>query len=355
MEQIWDAILKFTSQFVIPDWPSLISLLPVFVGVIVVLFFVRVAVAWAGAGPKRIRPARLNPTPPAGVHMPGPSFAPFFAAVGTFLLFFGLVFGGPSIILGLVALLLTLLYWGREALVDYDHVAGTHPQLPAVTHGDPPPGVHIPGPSFRPILASLAVAVLFAGLVFGGWLLGVGVVVTILTLLGWLNDARKEYHHVVDADRTGHIANEPAPGWPKVMFSLIAILVVASVALNLGWFPPRSASGAGEGGTASPAPSGAPPGAPGEISLVAEQVKFDKKTLTAPADKPFKIKFDNRDKGTPHDVDILDGSGAKVFDGKDFPGPEVKVYDVSALAAGTYKFECSIHPALMTGELTVGG
>ena len=70
------------------------------------------------AGPKRIRPARVNPTPPAGVHMPGPSFAPFFAAVGTFLLFFGLVFGGPSIILGLIALLLTLLYWGREALVE---------------------------------------------------------------------------------------------------------------------------------------------------------------------------------------------------------------------------------------------
>ena len=61
--------------------------------------------------------------------------------------------------------------------------------------------------------------ILFAGLVFGGWLLGVGVLVTILTLLGWLSDARKEYHHVVDADRTGHIVNEPAPGWPKLMLS----------------------------------------------------------------------------------------------------------------------------------------
>ena len=30
-------------------------------------------------------------------------------------------------------------------------------------------------------------------------------------------------------------------------------------------------------------------------------------------------------------------------------------YDVPALAAGAYKFICSIHPALMTGELTVGG
>ena len=354
MDQIWNAILEFTSQFVIPDWGSVISLLPVFMAILVVAFFVRLSVAWATAGPKRIRPARVIPIAPAGVHMPGPSFAPFFAAVGTFLLFFGLVFGGVSIILGLIALLLTLLYWGREALVDFDHVAGTHPQLPAVTHGEPPRGVHIPGPSFRPLLASLAVTILFAGLVFGGWILGVGVLVTIVTLLGWLNDARKEYHHVVDADRTGHIANEPAPGWPKVMLSVMTILVVASVALNLGWFPPRSASGADEPG-GSPAPSGPPPAGPGEIALVAEQVKFDKTSISAPADEPFKITFDNKDVGTPHDVDILDGTGAKVFEGADFPGPEVRVYDVPPLAAGAYKFICSIHPALMTGDLTVGG
>jgi plastocyanin len=354
MEQIWNAILEFTSQFVIPDWGSIISLLPVFMAIVVVAFFVRVAIRYATAGPKRVRPAKVPPTPPAGVHMPGPSFAPLFAAIGTFLLFYGLVFGGPSIILGLMALLLALLYWGREALIDYDHVAGEHPQPPVVIHEGPPPGVHIPGPSFRPILASLGVAILFAGLVFGGWLLGVGLLVTILTLLGWLNDARKEYRHVVEADSTGHLTNEPAPGWPKAMLSIMAVLVVASVALNLGWFPPRSASGADEGG-ASPAPSGPAAGAPGEIVLVASGVKFDMTSLTAPADKPFKITLDNRDVGTPHDVDILDGSGAAVFEGPDFPGPEIRFYDVPPLAAGAYTFICSIHPALMTGDLTVGG
>ena len=351
MEQIWNAILEFTSQFVIPDWGSIISLLPVFMGLIVVAFFIRVAIQWATAGPTRIRPARIKPIPPADVHMPGPSFSPFFAAIGTFLLFFGLVFGGPSILLGLIALLLTLLYWGREYLAEYDEIAGDHPQLPAVVHPGPPPGVHIPGPSFRPILASIAVAVLFTGLVFGGWILGVGLVVTILTLLGWLNDARKEYPHVVEADRTGHLVNEPAPSWPKGMFTLITILVVASVALNLGWFPPRSASGADGDVGGSPAPSGPAP-APGEITLIAEGVKFDKNAITAPADKPFKITLDNKDAATSHDVDILDAAGANVFEGADFPGPEVRTYDVPAIPAGTYKFICSIHPDLMTGELT---
>jgi len=355
IEQIWNAILQFTAQFVIPDWGSVISLLPVVMAIVVVAFFIRVAVRYATAGPKRVRVGRRAPVAPEGVHMPGPSFAPIFAAIGTFLLFFGLVFGGPSILLGLVALLLTLLYWGREAFAEYDHVAGDRPQVPAVIDKGPPPGVHVPGPSFRPLLASLGVAILFAGLVFGGWILGVGVLITILSLLGWLSDARKEYKQVVAADETGHLLNEPAPGWPKAMLSLMAVLVVVSVVLNLGWFPPRSASGAGAEGSPAPSASAAPPGAPGELAITAEAVKFDKKTLNAPADKPFKISFDNRDKGTPHDVDILDTSGTKVFDGKDFPGPEVRVYDVPPLKAGTYKFECSIHPSLMNGELIAGG
>ena len=353
IEQIWNSILEFTSKLVIPDWPSVIAMLPVVLTVIVVAFVVRIMLAWATAGPKRIRPARVTPVAPPGVHMPGPSLAPVLGAIGTFLLFVGLVFGGPTILLGLIALVLTLLYWGREALMEYDHMAGSRGQLPVVVHPGPPPGVHIPGPSFRPILASLAVAVLFAGLVFGGWLLGVGVIFTIVTLLGWLSDARREYIHVEAADITGHIATDPPPGWPKTLVSIMAGFVVVAVVLNLGWFPPRSAVGA-DGG---PAPSGSPAASanPGEIVLVAKDIKFDKTTVSAPADKPFKISFDNQDVGTPHDVDILDAGGSKIFDGKDFPGPEVRVYDVPPIPAGTYRFDCSIHPALMSGELTAGG
>jgi cytochrome c oxidase subunit 2 len=102
--------------------------------------------------------------------------------------------------------------------------------------------------------------------------------------------------------------------------------------------------------TPAPAPSG---GAAGPaIPITAENIKFDQATLTAPA-TGFTIQFNNKDAGTPHDFDILDGTGAKVFDSKEFPGPAEHDLAVPALPAGTYKFECSIHPTLMFGTLTV--
>jgi len=286
LQNIWNGVLDLTKLLVIPDWASLIALLPVFMGLVVIVFVAYVLMRFMSVGPPRRRPARV--------------------------------------------------------------------------HEGPPPGVHVPGPSFRPLLAALGVSVLFAGLVFGGWVLAVGVLFTIASLLGWLNDARKEYHQVVRADSTGHLENDPPPGWPKVVVPVFAVLVVVAIALNAGWFPPRSAAGGSTagGGAAggSPAPSGpAGSGAPGGLAITAENIKFNVTTLKAPADKPFTITFDNKDQGTAHDVDIADSTGTKVFDGKEIAGPAVKPYDVPALKAGTYKFFCSIHPALMSGELTVGG
>jgi cytochrome c oxidase subunit 2 len=102
--------------------------------------------------------------------------------------------------------------------------------------------------------------------------------------------------------------------------------------------------------TPPPAPSGAAAGP--TVDLSAQGIKFDQATLTGPA-SGFTIHFDNKDTtGTPHDVDILDGSGAKVVDNKPISAPAVADYPIPALPAGAYKFQCSIHPS-MTGTLTV--
>jgi cytochrome c oxidase subunit 2 len=107
-----------------------------------------------------------------------------------------------------------------------------------------------------------------------------------------------------------------------------------------------------------PQPSGgsAPPGEPGAapLTLVAHDIAFDKAELSAPADTPFQIEFDNQDPSIPHNVAIHEGSptGPEVFRGEVFPGPAKKTYDVPPLKAGAYGFICSVHPN-MAGTLTV--
>src|SRR4029079_12692675 len=146
LEQIWDGILELTSKLVIPDWGALIALLPIGIAVLVAIILIWVFRRLRAAPPARRGKQRIAPRPPDGIHMPGASYAPFFAAVGTFLLFLGLVFGGPILILGAVALVLTLLYWLGEALRIYDREVGeTVPQVPARIDDTPPPGVHMPG------------------------------------------------------------------------------------------------------------------------------------------------------------------------------------------------------------------
>ena len=167
-EDIWNTILELTSKFVIPDWGSVIAMLPVlvFAGsvLIIAILFWKI---WRQ--PKRqAGKVKIEPVPPPGVHMPGPSFAPPLAALGAFMLFLGLVFGGPLLIIGAIGLAVTLLYWLAEAVRIYDHDLGsTVTPLPEAEHDGPPAGVHMPGPSFLPFLAAVGLGMLFLGLVFG--------------------------------------------------------------------------------------------------------------------------------------------------------------------------------------------
>jgi cytochrome c oxidase subunit II len=115
--------------------------------------------------------------------------------------------------------------------------------------------------------------------------------------------------------------------------------------------PPPSGAPAPSG---EPAPSGQPPAGGPALQISAFNIAFEQTALQAPANAPFKIDFDNKDPGTPHNVAIHEGSptGAELFKGEIFPGPAKKTYDVPALKAGTYAFVCSVHPN-MTGTLTV--
>lgn len=149
--------------------------------------------------------------------------------------------------------------------------------------------------------------------------------------------------------------------------ALTAGACAASEAPGWSYAPPTAAP------AVTPAPSGDAPGAPsigpseptpvpgGEtapagdaVVISAVGIAFEQKEVTAPAGTPFVIRFDNRDAGIPHNVEIKDAMGMSIFKGELFNGLASRDYQVPALAAGIYQFVCTVHPN-MVGTLTVGG
>jgi mono/diheme cytochrome c family protein/plastocyanin len=119
----------------------------------------------------------------------------------------------------------------------------------------------------------------------------------------------------------------------------------------------------GAGASSAPGASGAPaasidPNAP-TVTLTAPvgaaTTGFDPTTLTAKANTPFTLVFDNQDTQAPHNVVISDPSGAAVPTGDTtfFQGPKKVSYAVPALKAGTYTFLSQVHPTVMKGTLEV--
>jgi plastocyanin len=142
-----------------------------------------------------------------------------------------------------------------------------------------------------------------------------------------------------------------APAWtyaPPTVAPSVAPSASGSGAPSGSGQPSGSEAPSG-GGSAAPSGSG---GAGEAVQISALNIAFEQTDVTAPADSAFTISFDNKE-AVPHNVEIKDGSGASVFKGDIVTGPKVTDYQVPALKAGSYTFNCSVHPN-MTGTLTVG-
>jgi plastocyanin len=162
------------------------------------------------------------------------------------------------------------------------------------------------------------------------------------------------------------------------MRRLLLILALAAIAITAaacaastgpGWtyapptVPPPSqpaasadASAATSAAPASASPSDAGSGGSGGavVQISALNIAFEQSDVTAPAGAPFTIHFNNKDAGTPHNIEIKDASGMQMFMGQIVTGPIETDYSVPALPAGTYQFVCTVHPN-MVGTLNVGG
>jgi hypothetical protein len=373
-EQLWD----FLAQILMPDWADLIALIPLlFIG-LVLLFLGGMLLTWRRAGQRnrsRVPRPIHSGSPPPGVHMPGPSKWPFVAPIGLTLIFFALILDMNLVLLGLglVISFVAILGWlwdamheWREAEVGHDGTAwaaahGTPHRLghgaavaalPAGSSGaavekaswdvEPPPGVHMPGPSPWPFFAPIALVVMFFGLILSVWLVLAGIILGVVAAVGWLREANREYRSTEVHGHAVPDSRDPAKAWPRRMVPIFATVIAGAIALTL--LPVALGFLAGLApGPAEPTPVAVP--ARPEISAFTS-VSFDRRELIVPANRDFELVFHNEEAGIPHNVDITDGPAMATiyFEGEIFNGVETVVYNVPALDEGDYYFLCRVHP-----------
>ena len=123
-----------------------------------------------------------------------------------------------------------------------------------------------------------------------------------------------------------------------IRLSLVAVLLVAVLA--------ACGSTSAGGGTTDPASA--------DVTVTAAEMAFTPGSVAAPAGAAFTLALVNED-AMPHNIAIYtdESKSEKLFDGQMVTDGTV-VYDIPALAAGEYFFDCSLHPE-MTGTLVVGG
>ena len=325
-ENIIDQLFHLLQQLLLPDWSDLIELLPWTLIALVVVYLLHTAWQWRKSSRlnrSRVAPRLRGGAPPPGIHMPGPSRWPFVAPIGAAILLFAfalpardadgntiLPFNLPVLAVGLVVTLVAIVGWLRDAMGEWratahgGHgalaVAGASAGTATLGHGtgsamvigqpaavverrfepvEPPPGVHMPGPSPWPFFAPIAATVMLLGVIFSSVLIIGGLILAVIAAGGWLRDAAREYRSTEAVGHAVPATRDPVEAWPRRLVPLFAAVIGISVAITL------APVGLGYLNSLTP-PSAGPsaPAVPAVPEIAASTViSFETGTLVVPA------------------------------------------------------------------------
>jgi cytochrome c oxidase subunit 2 len=91
------------------------------------------------------------------------------------------------------------------------------------------------------------------------------------------------------------------------------------------------------------------------LSLIAHNISWNQFCLAVPANTPFTVNINNEDSGIQHNFSIYDSFFQKknYFTAPKLTGPATASYNVGALPAGRYYFQCDVHGPAMSGAFIV--
>lgn len=139
------------------------------------------------------------------------------------------------------------------------------------------------------------------------------------------------------------------------LLGFIAVALVVALAACTSATPAATPTPSGKT-PAGPTATAAPAGKAITISLTAQNMAFDKNTITVSAGASVTIDFNNKDTGISHNFALYTDSTAtkSIFVGQIIMGPATTQYKFTApTMPGTYFFRCDVHPTQMTGSFVV--
>ena len=164
-----------------------------------------------------------------------------------------------------------------------------------------------------------------------------------------MHERRRRIDEVVASSAEGATA-ATGPRSGQWLLFLVYILIVGGAIFLVTQNPPAAEEGGGEAAAEAEGEAGG-----GGISVVAENVAFNTATIDLPADEEAEIEFQNNDApSVAHNIAIYEDDSAQkgLFQGEVIPGGESITYAVPPQKAGSYYFQCDVHPG-MNGAVEV--